>query len=206
MRRGRLITFEGPDGSGKTTQIRHALAWLRARGVRAQAVREPGGTRVGERVRALLLDPDARMTPETELFLFLAARAQLAREKVHPLLSRGVTVLADRFQDSTTVYQGYASGLPMEMLELCGRLATAGLKPDLTFVFDVDPRTGLARGGRRDRVERKSLAFHRRVRAGYRWLCKREPRRMVWVARAGADEVKRTVSRNLEQLFGRRRA
>ncbi len=201
MKRGRFITFEGPEGSGKTTQIRHAMAWLRARGVRATLLREPGGTRLGERVRKLLLAGKGRMADEAELFLFLAARAQLVRDRILPLLARGVTVLADRFQDSTTVYQGYASGLDREIVEACGRLATAGLKPDLTFVFDVETRAGLSRGGRRDRIERKPVSFHRRVRAGYRALSRREPRRIRWIARARKEAVKAEVIRALGRLI-----
>lgn len=203
--RGKLITFEGPEGSGKTTQIRHARTWLRARGLGAAVVREPGGTRLGERVRKLLLARSGHMADETELFLFLAARAQLVREKILPLLARGVTVLADRFQDSTVVYQGYASGLDPRVIDACGRLATAGLKPDLTFVFDVGTRTGLARRGRRDRVERKSVEFHRRVRAGYRTLSRREPRRIRWIARDRKEAVKAEVIRALGQLIRGRR-
>lgn len=204
MSRGKFITFEGPEGSGKSTQIRYALAWIHRFGIRARLVREPGGTRLGERVRKVLMTWRGDMAPEAELFLFLAARAQLSGDVIEPALRKGITILADRFGDSTVAYQGYASGLSRGALRVCAKMAARALVPDLTFIFDVETRRGLARSGRRDRVERKSLAFHLRVRAGYRMICKQEPKRVVWVPEGSRPVVRAQVEKRLCKLFSKR--
>ncbi|MDD5085213.1 MAG: dTMP kinase, partial [Candidatus Omnitrophica bacterium] len=159
--RGRLISFEGAEGSGKSTLIRFLLETLKSWGYRVELFREPGGTSISEKIREVILDrANYAMSVECELLLYLASRAQLVREKIKPALREGKIVILDRYEDSTFVYQGYAGGLKLNDLKRLNRWATGGLSPDLTFVFDVDVRTGLSRGGRPDRMELKSLAFH----------------------------------------------
>lgn len=177
-----LITFEGIDGSGKSTQARRLVEALRAAGRDVQAVREPGGTTLGERVRALLLDPASRIAPTAELLLFSAARAQLVEDVVRPALRSGAVVVADRFYDSTTAYQGGGRGLAdVERLDDLHALATGGLAPDLTFLMDVPVDVATDRRARRaeDRMEAGGDAFFERVRAAYLALAARHPERVV---------------------------
>jgi dTMP kinase len=183
---GRLITFEGIDGTGKTTQIIRLVAALRASGVRVLELREPGGTVISEAIRPILLDSKhAEMSQETELLLFAAARAQLVREVIQPALAEGIWVLCDRFIDSTVAYQGYGRGLDLEMIETLNRYAVGSCRPDITFLFDlpvekaVQRRAG--RQGKADRLEAESLAFVRRTRDGYLALAAREPGRIILV-------------------------
>jgi dTMP kinase len=191
LRRGVFVTFEGGDGAGKSTQVVAAAKWLRAQGYAVTTTEEPGGTRLGEWVRGFfqeLLAGGGRILPEAELFLFEAARAQHVAEVIRPALERGDVVLCDRFYDSTTAYQGYGRGLPLDRLELCHEIATGGLKPDLTFLIDVDPAQGAARVsagglGRRpqDSIGGEARDFHARVRRGFLEIAAREPERFVVV-------------------------
>lgn len=178
-----FITFEGPEGSGKTTQIRLLAEWLRNQGWGVVTTREPGGTRIGNGIRSLLLDVDhTEMTPRTETLLFNAARAQIVYEVIRPALQAGQIVLCDRFADSTLAYQGYGYG--QDRAEL-GRLicyATGGLTPDLTLYLDVHPEVGLARkqsgaGQEWNRLDAQTVAFHRAVQTGYGELIAAEPER-----------------------------
>lgn len=179
-KRGCFITFEGPEGSGKSTLIREAQRLLGQWGFQVLVLREPGSTAISEKIRKILLDnKHHEILLETELFLYLAARAQIVRERILPSLSRGKIVICDRYHDSTVAYQGYGAGLSLKMIERCRKLATAGLEPDLTFLLDVESAKGLRRSGRRDRMERKSKAFHRRVRHGFLALAKKERSRIV---------------------------
>jgi dTMP kinase len=173
-----FITFEGPEGSGKTTQLARAYDYLRGRDLPVIQTREPGGTPVADRIRALLLDAGiSTLTPMAELLLYAAARAQHVAEKIRPALARGEVVLCDRFADSTWAYQGYARGLGVELVSQINKLATDGLEPDLTLLFDLPVEVGLARArsradtlapeAREDRFEREDIAFHRRLREGY---------------------------------------
>jgi dTMP kinase len=206
--RGTFVTFEGPEGSGKTTQA----AWLAARASRAGlsvvSTREPGGTAVGERIRSLLLDSGAAVAigPRTDAFLFNAARAQLVAEVVEPALARGDLVVCARFADSTLAYQGAGGGLPMADLRTLGTLATRGLRPDLTILLDVAPEVGLARksGDQRTRFEDGfDLAFHRRVRTGFLALAAAEPDRFAVVdATGGREVVSEAVLAALDRLPG----
>jgi dTMP kinase len=166
---GRFVAVEGPDGSGKTTQAEQLADYLRGRGGEVLLVREPGGTRLGERVREVLLDPDlAELGVRSELMLFMACRAQLVEEVIRPALARGALVVSDRFLLSTQVYQGVVGGLPAGSIQAVAAAATGGLEPDLTLLLDVPAEVGLARLGQaRDRLERKGVAFHRRVRQAY---------------------------------------
>ncbi|MDD2710286.1 MAG: dTMP kinase [Verrucomicrobiae bacterium] len=192
--RGMLVTFEGSDGAGKSTQIRRLQARLEKLGRRVMVTREPGGTALGERVRHLLkFDPAGRdMRDETELLLFSASRAQLVREKILPALARGEVVLCDRFVDSTTVYQGFARGLDAGFVERLNRFVTAGRLPDLTVVLDLDAAAGLARAKARtkktDRMEAQRRSFYEKVRRGFKRLAKAEPRRIKVVSATGTEE------------------
>ncbi len=189
-REGIFITVEGPDGSGKSTQIDLLVTFLRARHHTVDVTREPGGTAVGEEIRKLLLEPGGvhEMADETELFLFAAGRAQHVRERIMPALSRGHIVVASRYADATEAYQGHGRQLPLELVQRVNDAATGGLKPDLTIILDIDTAEGLrrARGvaketpsGEHDRIESAGITFHSRVRAGYLAIAQREPRRCV---------------------------
>lgn len=185
-RTGKFITFEGGEGCGKSTHIERITARLRAGGRTVLTLREPGGTDVGEQIRHVLQysKQSAAMVPETELLLFCASRAQLVRELVHPALNEGKIVLADRFFDSTTVYQGVGRKIDADQVAAINRFAVGDCLPDLTIVIDLDPRIGLERAKGRelfDRMENQALDFHQRVRHGYLELVRREPKRVKLV-------------------------
>ncbi|MFA5159846.1 MAG: dTMP kinase, partial [Candidatus Omnitrophota bacterium] len=180
MKKGYFITFEGAEGSGKSTQIKQAARFFRMRKNSVLLLREPGGTRISEAIRAILLNKDLKeMSPVTELFLYLSARAQIVHEKILPALKKGKVVICDRFEDSTRAYQGFGRKISLKAIEEASKLVRGDLKPDLTFVLDIDIKKGLKRGGRHDRIEREALSFHERVRRGFLALAKKEPRRMV---------------------------
>jgi dTMP kinase len=171
MSRGKLIVFEGAEGAGKTTQIRLIAECLAIAGATAVAVREPGGTPVGDAIRAILLDSEHHMAPATEALLFMASRAELIAKEVAPALKHGSVVLLDRFFLSTYAYQIVGRGLPEEEVRAANRLATSGLVPDLTLLLDVPPREGFGRAdarGKRDRMERSGDDFHERVGNAFR--------------------------------------
>jgi dTMP kinase len=178
-----FITFEGGDGSGKSTQLRRIAARLEAAGHPVVSVREPGGTPFAEAARALLLDGEHRPPPLSEAFLIEAARADLAESVIAPALQHGRIVLCDRHADSTLAYQGWGRGLDLDLLRAMNRAAVPGWPPDLTLLYDVDPEIGLARRaaapGRRNRLDQEPLEFHRRVREGFLSLARMEPRRIV---------------------------
>ncbi len=179
-----FISFEGPDGSGKSTQIARLALRLRAEGHDVLQTREPGGTAIGEQIRHVLHDlANTAMQPRAELLLYSAARAQLVGEMIRPHLSRGGLVLSDRFYDSTLAYQGYGHGLELETLRRIQAFATHSLTPDLTLLFDIDAETGLRRRqvgeGEWNRLDAYALEFHRRVRDGYLALAQAEPERWV---------------------------
>jgi len=199
---GLFVTFEGGEGSGKTTQLTLLARRLRASGQEVIETHDPGGTAIGKEIRTLLLDPrSAPITAAAELLLYEASRAQLAREVIAPALARGAIVLCDRFTDSTLAYQGYGRDIDLALIRRLNQFATDGLSPDLTILFDLDPEIGLARRGRDvrydvarapdtgsawDRIEAEPLEFHRRVREGYLTLAGEEPGRIA-VIDAGAD-------------------
>ncbi len=174
---GLFITFEGVEGAGKSTQIELLRTALEEQGLRVLVTREPGGEPVAEAIRNVLLHTEEHVEPLTELLLFLAARAQITERVIRPALRAGTIVLCDRYLDSTTVYQGHARGLDLEMVRLLNRVATGGQLPDLTIVLDLDERVGIARQASRNRMEREDLAFHRAVRQGYLAEAAREPER-----------------------------
>jgi dTMP kinase len=205
--RGVLITFEGVEGSGKTTQLTRLGRWLERRGFRVERTAEPDGTALGVAIRRLFALPQLRPTPLAETFLFLAARQQHVNERIRPWLAQGRIVLCDRFVDATIAYQGYGRGLDLDLIRELNVQATGGILPDVTLVFDLEPRAGLRRIGRRrlDRFEREALAFHRRVRRGYREIHRAEPKRvhLIRAARlpaAIAAEVRTIVDEYLHGL------
>jgi dTMP kinase len=188
---GRFITFEGPEGGGKSSQLTRLAARLATAGDAPLALREPGGTPTGEAVRSLLLAADGTLRPETEALLFCAARAELVAEVLGPALAAGRTVLCDRYADSTLAYQGYGRGLDLGRLAALNALATGGLVPDLTLLLDVPVAIGLARR-RRDggwnRLDAAPEAFHERVRAGFLALAAAEPARWRVIDATGPAE------------------
>lgn len=161
-----FVTFEGTEGSGKSTALRGVAEALRARGLRVCESREPGAGPVGLAIRKVLLEGE-NLDPWCELFLFLADRANHVASVIRPALARGEVVLCDRHADSTVAYQGHARGLPVEKLRELNALATGGIRPDMTILLDLEPSIGLARLGERDRLDREPLDFHERVRAGF---------------------------------------
>lgn len=197
--RGRFIVFDGPDGSGKSTQFRAIADLARAAGLEVREVREPGGTAVGERIRDILLDPiHHEMALRCEMMLYMASRAQLVEQIIRPALRAGALVLADRFVSSTYAYQGAAGGLPAHEIDAvasaaCGDRASGGAWPDLTVIFDVDEQTAATRlNPLLDRMEQKGAAFHARVRRGYLDQAARDPGHYAVIdARRPADDVTR---------------
>lgn len=177
--KGKFITFEGPEGSGKSTHSKLLCSYLRKRGYEVIHTREPGGTMIGEKIRKILLDPKNKDISEVcELFLYIANRAQIVKKIILPALKAGSIVICDRFLDATVAYQGYGSGLDIKSIRYIGRLATGGIMPDLTILLDIDTLEGLKRSKRHDRMENKTVAYHRRVRIGYLTLAKKEPERI----------------------------
>lgn len=203
--RGLFITFEGGEGGGKSTQISLVAEAFRKAGREVVITREPGGTEAAERIRALILDPSLKgIAPLAELFLYEASRADHVLRRIEPALASGAVVLSDRFADSSLVYQGAARNLQPSVVAQLNKIATGGLKPKLTFIFDLAPEAGFARLQRRgalDRMESEGLAFHRRVRRGYRELWRRDPRRCVLVR--ASDPAAKITQRILGELARR---
>ena len=187
MNRGKLITFEGPEGAGKSTQAAMLIARLEARGIEVVYTREPGGTKLGEAIRGVLQYNAAGEAPcpESEVLLFEASRAQLVRQVIRPALERGAWVVCDRFADSTTAYQGFGRGFPVDLMETINRFAIGESAPDMTILLDVNVSLGMQRCAKRqvgkkiqfDRIESEALEFHEKVRQGYLELASRFPER-----------------------------
>ncbi|MFN0121963.1 MAG: dTMP kinase [Blastocatellia bacterium] len=214
MPRGKFITFEGIDGCGKSTQARMLAQWLTDRGVPVIATREPGGTAPGQAIRAVILNPALPVVPLTELLLYAADRAHHVRSLITPALESGQLVLCDRYADATMAYQGYGRGFDPELVTYLNQLATGGLRPDLTLLFDLDVAEGLRRVGERheiksgspgdtvetgrvaDRLDMEPMEFHTRVRQGYLALAAREPERfrLVPAAASMADIHQQVIS------------
>ncbi|WNS42217.1 dTMP kinase [Paenibacillus sp. MMS20-IR301] len=184
-REGFFITLEGGDGSGKTTVLGRVAAYLQNHSMPYLITREPGGIEIAEKIRSIILDPaHTVMDARTEALLYAAARSQHLAEVVEPALQEGLTVLCDRFVDSSLVYQGYARGLGIEKVREINQFATGGRMPDLTFYLDIDPEVGLSRiaanrNGDMDRLDLESLDFHQKVRAGYQLVNDTDPQRIV---------------------------
>ena len=203
-RAGLLISFEGGDGAGKSTQARRLRNRLARAGHPVRLLAEPGGTVLGQRLRRLLKFSRHEITPQAELLLFLASRAQLTQEVILPALAQGAIVLCDRYADSTVAYQGYGRGLDLEGIHRLNAGATQGLRPRLTALLDVPPEEALQRRApaARDRMERDAAGFHARVQQGYRELARNEPDRWL-VVDAGLPraEVARSIWERVEPLL-----
>lgn len=200
--RGIFLTLEGPEGSGKSTQIPLLAAALRTAGYRVASTREPGGTKVAEAIRTLLLSASNEpIMPETEALLVLAARSQHVAHVIRPALARGSIVLCDRFAHSTFAYQGFGRGVSLSWLQTANRAATGDLVPDLTLLLDIPVAKGLARRrqarGGRNRLDRESILFHERVRRGFLTLASRTPRRIKVI---NADRPVEVVRAEIEAL------
>lgn len=196
-KKGFFITFEGIDGSGKTTQLRLTEEYLIQKGRAVLVLREPGSTPVSEKIREILLDRRNRLSAETELLLYEAARAALVRDVIAPALKNGLIVLCDRFYDSTTAYQGYGRGINLSLIDKLNRLAVGETHPDLTFLVDVDYSTSLRRRKKdSDRLESESAAFFRRVRNGFLALAGKEKKRIVVLRGNGSAAQTFTEVRN----------
>jgi len=211
MPRGLLVVFEGAEGAGKSTQLRLLAEWLGARGNDVVAVREPGGTIVGDEIRRVLLDPESDIVPRAEALLFMASRAQLVEREVRPALDAGTVVLVDRFFLSTYAYQGAGRGLSEDDLRAANAIATNGLVPDLTLLLTLPVSEGLSRAmqrGEHDRMERAELAFHERVAGAFERFATPEWQRahpecgpIVLIAGGGTEEA--VSARVLETLRAR---
>ncbi|PJF42200.1 MAG: dTMP kinase [Phototrophicales bacterium] len=200
-----FISFEGLDGSGKTTQVKLLFEFLQKAGYSVLVTREPGGTPIGEAIRDVLHDmKHAEMHPRTELLLYVASRAQLVSQVIRPHLAQGNIVISDRFADSTLAYQGYGHGLPLEPLRQIINFATDGLWPDLTLFLDTDPQVGLQRrydaareGQEYNRLDDKDLAFYQRVYAGYQALMQADPNRWKQV---NANDDPNTIANKIREV------
>lgn len=205
--RGVLITIEGIEGSGKTTQCRLLAEWLRVRGYRVRETSEPDGTALGDAVRAFFEKDSVTPAPLAEVFLFLAARQQHVAEVIRPALERGEVVLSDRYADATLAYQGSGRGVDSHTIRELNTLATGGIQPDLTLLFDLPAEAGMQRlaGRQLDAFERMDLAFHQRVRQGYLEIASEEKARVV-VLRADqpVEALQAEVRAAVEDLFRRR--
>lgn len=200
-----FITLEGPEGSGKTSQIGPLAEFLRQQGFDVLTTREPGGTPIGDQIRAVLHNQEnTAMHPRTETLLFQSARAQLVEQVIRPQLQRGGIVISDRYADSTLAYQGYGHGLPLDQVRAVIGFATGELKPDLTLLLDLDVMLGLQRrsqGGEWNRMDAYAVDFHRRVRQGYLQLAQAEPHRWVIIDAAQAAE---RVQASLRKIIAER--
>jgi dTMP kinase len=196
-----FITFEGSEGSGKTSQIPSLVEYLRHQGYSVLTTREPGGTAIGDQIRDILNDLDnTEMQPRTEVLLFQASRSQLVDQVIRPALARGEIVLSDRYADSTLAYQGYGHQLNLDMVRSIVEFATGGLKPDLTLFLDVDVKEGLRRraaGGEWNRLDDYELEFYQRVRQGYLEMVRAEPGRWVVIDASGTFDEVQTAIRNV---------
>ena len=178
--KGKFITFEGPEGSGKSTQSKLLCGYLKRKGFKVVYLREPGGTRVSEKIRKILLDSkNDSITPMSEMLLYMAARAQALKEIIAPALKKGKIVVSDRFLDSTIAYQGYGLGIDIQLIKSIGEFVTSGIKPGLTIFLDLPLKKGLGhRRYSKDRIEKRSFAYHSRVLKGYFKLAHSEPKRI----------------------------
>ncbi len=205
-----FITFEGPDGSGKTTQIQRLYDTLRRQGYQVLLVREPGGTPIGDQIRAVLHDTgNVGMLPNAELLLYSASRAQLVGQMIRPALEAGMTVLCDRYAESTLAYQGYGRGLDLQALRAITDFATGGLRPDLIVYLDIDAEEGLRRRqnssqtgtGEWNRMDQQELEFYRRVRAGYLHMAAQEPHRwFILDATRGIADLQASIQTRVERF------
>ena len=201
---GKFITLEGSEGSGKSTQAGLILDYLKSKKVPVMLLREPGGVKISENIRKLLLDVhNTGMGDECETLLYMAARAQMVKEILEPQLKAGKIVLCDRFLDSTIAYQGYGNGIDIKTIVQLGLFATKGFAPDLTILFDIHPEKGLSRAGdKKDRIESRPLEYHNRVRNGYLDLSKQYPARLKVInVDAAKEEIFKRVKPYINALL-----
>lgn len=196
--RGLFVTFEGVDGCGKTTQIKFLKEYLEKKNKKVVLVREPGGTKISESIRDIILNVEnSEMVDNCEMLLYAAARAQLVEQVIRPNLESGAIVLCDRFVDSSYAYQGIARGLGLEKVEAINKVAMNGIEPDMTLFFDIDPEISLKRRmtvSSADRIEKEKLDFHKKVYQGYRYLANKYPDRIKTInANYGIEEVKQQI-------------
>ncbi len=207
-----FITFEGVEGSGKTTQIQRLKKYLTNKGIHCKVTREPGGCLIGEKIRKILLNPDHReMVPMTELLLYEATRAQHVIETIKPFVEKEGIVLCDRFSDATLAYQGYGRRLDLKRIQDLNLIASQGIRPDVTFLLDCPSDVGLKRAiqrnrtlkrGREERFEREEIQFHRRVRRGYLAIARKEPRRVKVIdTRQGEEKVFEKIRKIVDNLL-----
>ncbi len=202
--KGKFIVFDGPDGSGKSTQIARFVQWCRNEGLNVKEVREPGGTSIGEQIRDILLaTKNTEMTLPCEMLLYMASRAQLMEQEVIPALANGDIVVADRFVSATLVYQGYAGGLPVRWIEQVGEVALQEKWPDLTVIFDVDCESASKRlNPLLDRMEMKGDSFHQKVREGFLKLAENEPEKYAVIdSTASIEAVEGAVHTLVQERF-----
>jgi len=207
-----FITFEGVEGSGKTTQIQRLKKYLSQKGIHCKVTREPGGCSIGEKIRKILLNPDHReMVPATELLLYEAARAQHVKEVIKPFLEKEGVVLCDRFSDATLAYQGYGRRIDLKWIQRLNHLSSQAIRPDVTFLLDCPSDVGLKRAiqrnrtlkqEREERFEREEIEFHRRVRKGYLAIARKEPRRVKVIdTRQGEEKVFEKIRKIVDNLL-----
>jgi dTMP kinase len=207
-----FITFEGVEGSGKTTQIQRLKKYLTQKGIHCRVTREPGGCSIGEKIRKILLNPDHReMVPVTELLLYEAARAQHVKEVIKPFFKKEGVVLCDRFSDATLAYQGYGRRIDLKWIQRLNHFASQGIQPDVTFLLDCPSDVGLKRAIRRirtlkqereERFEMEEIKFHRRVRKGYLAIAKKEPWRVKVIdTREGEERVFEKIRKIVDNLL-----
>lgn len=198
--KGKFITFEGSEGSGKSTQSKLLYDYLRKKGYRVIYLREPGGTNISEKIRHILLDPaNKSMAAQCEMLLYMAARAQVVSEVIKPALAKNKIVICDRFLDSTLAYQGYGLGININFIKRVGVFSTGGIRPDLTLFLDLPVRRGLkACGRKKDRIEKRSLRYFSRVRSGYLKLSAFEPKRIKVIT---VETSKNKTQEKIRQLL-----
>lgn len=196
--RGKFITFEGPEGCGKSTQSKLLYKYLKRKGYKTVYVREPGGTKIGEKIREILLNPRNHISPICETLLYMAVRAQVVDEIIKPALVKGKIIICDRFLDSTIAYQGYGLGVDIKTIKYIGDFVRRGIEPDLTIFLDLPVRKGLRICKRRkDRIEKRSFGYHLRVRRGYLKLARLLPKRIKIIK---VDENKSVTQKKIREL------
>jgi len=207
-----FITFEGVEGSGKTTQIQRVKKYLTQKGIPCKVTREPGGSFIGEKIRKILLNPDHReMVPMTELLLYEAARAQHVIKVIKPFIEKEGVILCDRFSDATLAYQGYGRRIDLKWIQRLNRLSSQGIRPDVTILLDCPSDVGLRRAIQRNRTlkqeseerfEKEEIKFHRRVRKGYLAIARKEPRRVKVIdTRQGEEKVFEKIQKIVDNLI-----
>jgi len=202
--KGLFITFEGSEGSGKSTQIALLQDYLKSKKINTLFLREPGGVNISEKIRDILLDVKSEgMCSECETLLYMSARAQLIDEVIEPALKKGQVILCDRFLDSTIAYQGYGNGIDVNKIKKIGEFVTRGIKPDLTLIFDIDPEKGLSRiPGKKDRIEQRNTSYHKKVRAGYLDIAKKNKNRVKIIkVNKSIEEIHEVVRKYVDKCL-----